>query len=318
MLLGSLEFSASQAGEIPQAEISNGMIKARLYLPDAENGYYRATRFDWSGIISSLEYNGHNYFGQWFDEYSPTIHDAIMGPVESFRPLNYNETGPGDNFVQIGVGVLTRPTGERYNSFNLYPISDPGTWKTEKEADKIKFTQEINDENYSYEYTKSVQLVPGKPEMVISHVLKNIGQKAIETTVFNHNFFVFDNQPTDPGFELTFQANISGTGRGMGDLAEIHGNKIVFKRELVNNETIYCSSLEGINHDARLNDIVVENRITGAGVRIIGDKPLSKMVFWASPTTVCPEPYIKIEVEPGEEFRWKYTYKFFVSDVQEN
>ena len=54
MLLGSLEFSASQAGEIPQAEISNGMIKARLYLPDAENGYYRATRFDWSGIISSL------------------------------------------------------------------------------------------------------------------------------------------------------------------------------------------------------------------------------------------------------------------------
>ena len=136
--------------------------------------------------------------------------------------------------------------------------------------------------------------------------------------VFNHNFFVFDNQPTGPGFELTFPANISGTGRGMGDLAKTHGNKIVFKRELVNSETIYCGSLEGINHDARLNDIVVENRITGAGVRIIGDKPLSKMVFWASPTTVCPEPYIKIEVEPGEEFRWKYSYEFFVSDVQEN
>ena len=188
-------------------------------MPDAENGYYRATRFDWSGIISSLEYKGHNFFGQWFDDYGPTIHDAIMGPVESFGPLNYNETKPGANFVQIGVGVLTRSSADRYNSFNLYPIADPGIWFTEIEADKIRFTQEINDENYSYEYTKTVWLVPGKPEMVISHVLKNTGQEGIDTRVFNHNFFVFDKQPTGPGFELIFPANISGTGRGIGELA---------------------------------------------------------------------------------------------------
>jgi len=39
-------------GENPQTEISNGIIKASLYLPDTNNGYYRATRFDWAGIIS--------------------------------------------------------------------------------------------------------------------------------------------------------------------------------------------------------------------------------------------------------------------------
>ena len=43
--------SAYQLTESPQVEITNGLIKARLYLPDANNGYYRATRFDWSGII---------------------------------------------------------------------------------------------------------------------------------------------------------------------------------------------------------------------------------------------------------------------------
>ncbi len=43
----------------PEAQISNGQIRAKLYLPDARRGFYRSTRFDWSGVIASLEYNGH-------------------------------------------------------------------------------------------------------------------------------------------------------------------------------------------------------------------------------------------------------------------
>ncbi len=33
------------------------------HLPDAENGMYRATRFDWSGVIGSVKYKGHEYLG---------------------------------------------------------------------------------------------------------------------------------------------------------------------------------------------------------------------------------------------------------------
>src|ERR1035438_5190147 len=73
------------AADPPTAEISNSTIHAKLYLPDATDGYYRATRFDWSGVISSLEWNGHKYFGQWFPRYDPKLHDAIMGPVEEFQ-----------------------------------------------------------------------------------------------------------------------------------------------------------------------------------------------------------------------------------------
>ena len=52
--------------EVPQANISNGLINATIYLPDQQKGYYRATRFDWSGIIPVLEHDGHSYFGKWF------------------------------------------------------------------------------------------------------------------------------------------------------------------------------------------------------------------------------------------------------------
>src|ERR1700750_2455362 len=90
-------------GEPPQAEITNGLIRAHLYLPDAEKGYYRATRFDWSGVINDLEYKGHHYYGQWYEKYSPTINDAIMGPVEAFDPIGYDEAKPGEGFIKIGV-----------------------------------------------------------------------------------------------------------------------------------------------------------------------------------------------------------------------
>jgi hypothetical protein len=58
--------SAGQATTAPQAEIANNVIKMRLYLPDPERGFYRGTRFDWSGVIGSLVYRGHNYYGPWF------------------------------------------------------------------------------------------------------------------------------------------------------------------------------------------------------------------------------------------------------------
>ncbi len=37
--------------DFPSAKISNGLIAAELYLPDASRGYYQGTRFDWSGVM---------------------------------------------------------------------------------------------------------------------------------------------------------------------------------------------------------------------------------------------------------------------------
>ena len=65
------------AADPPQAEIRNQHIKAKLYLPDAQAGFYRGTRFDWSGVIYSLEYQGHDFYGPWFTKYDPAVRDFI-------------------------------------------------------------------------------------------------------------------------------------------------------------------------------------------------------------------------------------------------
>src|SRR5258706_12549748 len=99
--LALASLAAMQAAP-PRAAISNSRIRAELYVPDARSGYYQGTRFDWSGVISSLDWKGHGYFGQWFQRYDPKLHDAITGPVEEFSGLGYDEAKAGESFVRIG------------------------------------------------------------------------------------------------------------------------------------------------------------------------------------------------------------------------
>jgi hypothetical protein len=80
--------SSAMESSYPKASITNGAVQAVLYLSDAKNGYYRASRFDWSGIIPCLSYKGHTYFGIWFSHYDPMVADAIAGPVEEFRSVD--------------------------------------------------------------------------------------------------------------------------------------------------------------------------------------------------------------------------------------
>src|SRR6187551_2219312 len=87
----------------PSAAVANDKLTVKLYLPDANAGYYRGTRFDWSGQIGSLKTAKHEYFGQWFEKYDPKLHDSIQGPVEEFSELGFEEAAPGGRFLRVGI-----------------------------------------------------------------------------------------------------------------------------------------------------------------------------------------------------------------------
>jgi hypothetical protein len=309
-LLLAFAFISWTVDEFPQALISNDSIKATLYLPDTTSGYYRGTRFDWAGVIASLEYKGHNYYGKWFEKYDPYLHDAITGPVEAFDPMGYDQAKPGELFVKIGVGSLRKIDNEPYKFVAPYQHVDKGKWSVQKKADQVRFTHVLKDAiGYSYEYEKTVKLTKGKPELVLEHRLKNTGKQRIETIVYNHNFLVIDQQPSGPDFKVQFGFAAKTTG----DLKDILVNKdreIGFLRPLQNRESIY-TLVEGYGTGASDYDMKVENTKTGAGVRIRSDRPMSKLAFWSNPKNLSPEPYIAVKVEPGQEFSWKIMYEFY-------
>jgi hypothetical protein len=232
-LLLSLGLVAIAAVEPPTAAISNGVVRAKLNLPDVDNGYYRGTRFDWSGSVASLESGGHTYFGQWFAKWDPHVHDSITGPVEDYAPLNYTDAKPGETFVKIGIGVLKKIDDTPYRFSAPYELLDNGKWSVRTGTDFVEYKHEVTDpkSGYGYVYTKTVSLTAGKPEMTIEHNIKNTGTKAIATNVYNHGFFMLDTQTTGPDFTVTFPFEIKA-GRAMNGLAEARGNQIVYLKQL--------------------------------------------------------------------------------------
>jgi hypothetical protein len=295
----------------PEATIANRQIRATLHLPNAETGYYRGTRFDWSGAISSLTWGGHEYFGQWFEKYEPTIHDAIMGPVEEFltgdSALGYAEAEPGGTFVRIGVGVLRKKVEPAFQRFQTYEIVDPGKWTTIAAQDRVEFTHLLSGAGYAYRYRKILRLKGDT--LVIEHELKNTGTKPIATSVYNHNFFTLDRRITGPDVVIRFPFEPKAD-RPLGAGAEIKGRELVYSRELGPKENAFAE-LSGFGPTAAHNGFEMENRATGAGVRVSGDRPLTKLIFWSAIKTACPEPYIDASVEPGRTTTWRITYTFY-------
>src|SRR5262245_9179355 len=252
---------AGQATSAPQAKISNGVLDAQFYLPDAQKGFYRGTRFDLSGVIGNLEYKGHRFYGPWFTKTDPTVNDfiyqgadiiagpcsAITGPVEEFstddKALGYDEAKPGGTFLKVGVGVLRKPhDGGNYNRFRLYEIVDAGTWKVQTTPNSIEFTQDVTDPSsgYGYRYQKTIRLVPGRPEMVMDHTLKNTGKRSITSSVYNHNFLVLDGQSPGPDFVLKMPFEIKTKRAPDKALAEVRGNQVIYLKALREKETVYA------------------------------------------------------------------------------
>ncbi len=294
----------------PTADISNGVVRATLYLPDAKTGYYRGGRFDWSGVIARLTAQNHSYFGVWFDRYEPTLHDAITGPVEEFAALGYDAAKPGETFIKIGVGVLRKPNDKPYHFATPFELVQTGNWAVVQKKDHVTFTHQLTDASgYAYSYEKTVRLTPGKPQLVLEHRLKNTGQKRIETTAYDHNFLVLDQQPSGPDFVVNypFAVHIAGPEH---PLLRVTAQELTFQKALEKGNSAYLT-LQGYGPTAADYDVRVENRKTRAGVRIRGDQPLAKLAFWTNPANLSPEPFIALNIEPGQEKTWTITYDFY-------
>ena len=317
LLFGALTLPAA---EHPSAAITNGIVDAKIYLPDPVNGYYRGTRFDWSGAIYSLTYKGHEYFGEWQKSDDPYLHDRITGPVEEYRPddrgLGYAEAEPGGRFLRVGVGVCEKPVNEaEYDWRKSYKVVDPGSWTIQQGANWIEFVHQVREpkSGYAYRYIKRLTLPPGRPELVIDHVLESTGTRPIETSVYNHNFFVIDGRPTGPEFVVRFPFDLE-PDRDLKGYATVRDKRnLVYLKEIPAGESI-ITLFGGFGDTAADNAFVIENRQSRAAVRMATDKPLEKMQFWSPGTTLCPEPYIALKIAPGQSDRWAIRYEFFEID----
>lgn len=305
----------------PHRDISNGLMTLRLGTTDGTRGFYRGTRFDQAGQVFSLMLNGREFYGPWFDATAPEVLDyaydangqvvagpdsAVSGPVEEFAPLDF-EPKPGSHFVKIGVGILYQPDSAPYDHYRHYRILDGGQHSTRITPRSSTYIQSLDDGAIAYTYSKTLELVPGKSELLISHSLKNTGRTAIHTTVYDHNFLRL--VPGDGGIRVSFPFLVLADNPPPDDLLRISDRTLTYRRAMKPKERI-SFPITGFGPTALDYEFRVTDTATGAGVHVVGDQPLTRINIFSIDKVQSVEPYIAIDLEPGQEKHWSYRYSF--------
>ena len=317
----------------PSATLTNGEITAKVYLPDHPDSFYHGTRFDWFGTVGSLTYRGQEFYGPWFGRIAE-VRDYVMttdgivggpqssnsGPVEEFNnpggALSFDATPPGGTFIKLGVGILRRPDDKPYDAYRSYDVVSRGKLTTKSTKTSITFTQDIFDPNSGtgYHYVKTLRLVPGKPQMVIEHLLQNTGQKAFSSLVYDHNFLTLSPGNADLKITVPYTlapqpAPVPGRPTIDGQL-KLDDHSITYLRPLAPTERGAGVQMMGFGPTAADYAFEIKNVRTGAGVAVKGDQPLARNSLFALYTIAAVEPYIAVDLPVGAKKSWSYTYTY--------
>ena len=309
--------AAHLGDDAPKATLVSGGLRVTIALPDAQRGFYRSTRFDWSGMITEVTMNHARFYGKWFDGLSDSVHDfldsdhgvivsprnAATGPAEEFANRDgetvpgYNAAPAGGTFIKIGVGRLRKDDLRPYDHFNAYTIVDGGTWTIRRTRTRITFIQRLAPDGggYGYEYEKSIRLAPGGL-MTIAHRLRNIGSNPIHTQIYNHNLARFDNAAIGPGIAVQFPFAVTGAVSNPA-LAAVDHDVLRYIAPLMQGDRVQLPAQPG-DPTAPPGPFRVTGA-NGASVTMQSDTPLVRTAFWSIRHAVAVEPFVAINTEPG-------------------
>ena len=312
----------------PQVRIHNSKLRLTVYTPDPQNGFYRATRFEWGGAICDLEFAGHHLYRPWFNSVDSSVRDvkfesrqivvgpntAMCGPAEEFQtPIGYNTAQPGGTFLKIGVGILRKPNDHRYFFGTRFEIVNGGKWTVRHTARSVTSRQVLGgpNSNYGYIYTKTIRMVGNKSQIVIEHSLKNTGKLPLQTRLYDHNFFTVDGLGVGPADSVKVLYNIEPSRPPNPVFAKIDGNR-AFYIAPITGEARVAWGMQGFSNVVADYSFTVTNSAAPVQVRIQGDRPLVDASVWSIRSVFAVEPFIQIKADPGQTFTWSYTYTYSI------
>lgn len=287
--------------------IAKDGLELTLCAPDFNDGYYRGTRFDHSGIFRRIVRDGFVFADEWFDGYDPYRHDTVCGTSEEFGQNGYEEVGPGSLFLKTGVGLLLKEDDSPYDHFKLYKVADAGRWTVTCRDDEVLFVHLVESDDWSYVYEKRVRIIDGDT-FEITHRLCNTGMEVIEGQTYNHNFFTFGDRCPGPEIEIDFPFRPSGSWRAEYDSVALSEKGIRYSRPLLLGESVFMGNINPAD-GTEVTGEVFSMSAAGHKMTFASDQPFDHIVFWSNHRVGCIEPFIPYRLESGDESEWTYTYK---------
>ena len=99
-------------------------------------------------------------------------------------------------------------------------------------------------------------------------------------------------------------------GKPNATLARVSGRHVRYLKTMEGADVV-TAPLGGFGETAADNHIHIDNAKLGAGMAIVGDRPLLSANLWSIRTTIAVEPRVAVVVAPGRTFNWSSTYSYY-------
>ena len=116
--------------------------------------------------------------------------------------------------------------------------------------------------------------------------------------------------PGGNGLQISFPFAVSAANPPDPGVMRIEGNTLSYLRSIRPKERLSFSVTGFGAGGAQDYDFRVTDTATGAGVRVQGDQPLTQVNTFSIDKVQAVEPYIAVDIEPGQEKRWTYRYTY--------
>ena len=280
----------------------------RLHVEVADPGsLYRRMRFDWTGMVTQVTLDGrHTFCTVELPAGAEGPNSEGVGLSNDFglvKPLGWDEAKVGETFPKLAVGSLTKTIDGRYDHMRDYPL-EPTEKRVWWEDGTLCFAIEpLPCRGYAAALEKRLYLQD--TSLFVKSTLRNVGERAIHTTEYNHNFLAVDGRPIDSGVTVDFPAPLEDAA-GSFPMLRFEGRRLSF----VGVPSVFWFSIPQVPHEPGVRFTLRDSR-AGVGVRESGDFPLMQINVWGKEHTVCPEAFVALDVEPGETYTWTRRWVFF-------
>lgn len=287
--------------------LKNKNIEIQLDLP-TEN--YNFSRFDWTGKIIALRFQGIEMASRE-DLNTKQTHSSGKGFYNEFgidTALGFEAAAIGDWFHKIGVGLLKKEDA-KYHCARNYEIK-PANFQVTASSKMLSInciSAVVN--GYAYLLKKEVELQENG--FILRYYLENTGEKEIITDEYVHNFTTIGTDSIGADYTLKFpfpmkpalfEETVNPEQKVMlGD------RTIEFKG--VPQKPFFFSNLSGTEMVTAQWELTHFKR--KIGIRETGNFNTDKVNLWGTKHVISPELFIKIQLKPGQSANWTRTYKLF-------
>jgi hypothetical protein len=274
---------------------------------------YQKSRFDWTGKIAKVLLKGNlitssEHLGNPIDDYCG---EGFYNEFGIDTPVGFKEINIGDWFHKIGVGLLKKDSSV-YDCQQNHEI-DPCEFTVEIESNSV-LIQCVSKMAHGYSYILEKKITLDENSFVINYVLKNTGDKLIQTTEYNHNFLAIEDGFIGEDYQLNFPFQIKP--KLFIETVNLEEKVIVGESDITFSETpkeqFFFSNMSGGEEVNACWELI--HKKLKIGIRETGGFQTAKINLWGAKHVICPETFFEISVAPGKSLKWSRTYDLFLLD----